>query len=139
MHTTDVKFQNKDNVMNDGALKTYEESDLKEKKRNTNVLDFNEDTIKGVNSPDFLLKEHCEKTEEFSMMNVDKCDIPKHAIDVSLQEKNFLEIQEDYAGVVWDVFRRQDIPRLNEYIRHHAEELNGSANPSSTSQVIFNK
>lgn len=123
--------------MNDGAIKNYEESNLKEKKRGTDVLDFNGDIIKGMDCPDLSPKEHCEKTEQFPMMNVDGCDISKHEKDVSLQEKNSFDIQEDHAGVVWDIFRRQDIPRLNEYIRHHAEELSVSVNPSSTSQVTF--
>jgi len=46
----------------------------------------------------------------------------KHAISHCEQaEANNLE--GSHAGVVWDVFRRQDLPKLNEYLAAHQEEF----------------
>lgn len=45
----------------------------------------------------------------------------KHSIS-HIEEPNTNNSEGSLAGAVWDVFRRQDLPKLNEYLAVHREE-----------------
>jgi [histone H3]-dimethyl-L-lysine9 demethylase len=46
----------------------------------------------------------------------------KHAIS-HCEEAKANNLEGSQAGAVWDVFRRQDLPKLNEYLAAHREEF----------------
>ncbi|TKV96146.1 hypothetical protein SEVIR_9G410200v4 [Setaria viridis] len=49
----------------------------------------------------------------------------KHTIS-HCEEVKANNLEESQAGAVWDVFRRQDLPKLNEYLSAHQEEFGAS-------------
>lgn len=49
-----------------------------------------------------------------------------HLVDSSMRSSEEMP-SPDVAGVIWDVFSRKDVPKLNEYLRVHRKELTGFA------------
>lgn len=49
----------------------------------------------------------------------------KHTIS-HYEEAKTNSLEGSQAGAVWDVFRRQDLPKLNEYLAAHREEFGAS-------------
>ncbi|EYU20992.1 hypothetical protein MIMGU_mgv11b022386mg, partial [Erythranthe guttata] len=47
----------------------------------------------------------------------------KEKIDSSTSANNEQRFEAQKGGVVWDVFRRQDIPKLEEYLRRHYRQF----------------
>lgn len=60
----------------------------------------------------------------------------KHSISHS-EESKTNNSEGSQAGAVWDVFRRQDLPKLNEYLTVHHEEFAASCQAVSSVMTPF--
>ncbi|CAJ2628716.1 unnamed protein product [Trifolium pratense] len=125
VHTSEVKLKDLQRTKVEMMEKTYKESEVKESHEDPNICS------RGI-SPDSSLCTKIngldlESDQKDSTMdqgfevyssageNMVNCEIP------SRQNGDVSEIT--HPGVLWDVFRRQDVPKVTEYLKMHWKEF----------------
>lgn len=88
-------------------------------------------------SSDLGVQEYAKQTDHSLQLNITEGQICGGTERTSFEEKNlnssFLDSesgkvkQRASAGAIWDVFRRQDVPKLNEFLRVHCKEFTSFA------------
>ncbi|XP_043724976.1 lysine-specific demethylase JMJ25-like [Telopea speciosissima] len=136
MHTSEVKLKGWQQTMIEKIQKSFKESDEKE-----SFGDAHTSLDESGKSPDSVPSEHGKTNDEGVALNADKDEIMED------QTSNGDDTGKTHAGALWDVFRREDIPNLIEYLRLHWEEFERHANfpgasvnyPLYDQEVFLNK
>ncbi|XP_050379397.1 E3 ubiquitin-protein ligase JMJ24 isoform X2 [Argentina anserina] len=128
VHVCEVKQKGQQKTKIENIQNPFEEAVVKES---------HEDMEMGTGDstlPDLSIDQSVENPDE-ARVDTDKVDTAAdHRIETTHVEENTIsseqaekecdEIsQKTHPGVLWDVFRRKDVPKLTEYLRIHGEEF----------------
>lgn len=129
VHACEVKQKGWQKTKIENTQKPFVESEVKES---------HEDMEMGVGDctiPDLSLLGESEENQNEARLDTDKVDsAADHGIETTPVEGNTISCeqseregddisQKSHPGVLWDVFRRKDVPKLIEYLRIHWEEF----------------
>jgi lysine-specific demethylase 3 len=128
VHTSEVKLKDWQRTKVEMMEKTYKESEVKESHGDPNICS------RGI-SPDSSL---CTKINGLDLESDQKDSTMDHGFEVyssaggnmvnceitSRQNGDVSKIP--HPGVLWDVFRRQDVPKVTEYLKMHWKEFGNS-------------
>ncbi|KAK2456570.1 lysine-specific demethylase JMJ25 [Trifolium repens] len=128
VHTSEVKLKDWQRTKVEMMEKTYKESEVKESHGDPNICS------RGI-SPDSSL---CTKINGLDLESDQKDSTMDHGFEVyssaggnmvnceitSRQNGDVSKIP--HPGVLWDVFRRQDVPKVTEYLKMHWKEFRKS-------------
>eukprot|EP00268_Persea_americana_P031660 TRINITY_DN3088_c0_g1_i4.p1 TRINITY_DN3088_c0_g1~~TRINITY_DN3088_c0_g1_i4.p1 ORF type:complete len:850 (+),score=160.46 TRINITY_DN3088_c0_g1_i4:453-3002(+) len=151
MHTSEVKFQGWQRAKMEKIQRSFTESDAKESVGNTHMVEA-EMSLDERKSPDLSPNEHSKQNGfslelnledeimEDQMCNGKEITSGEESKDGTCQlEKESEDVlpEKAHAGALWDVFRRQDVPKLNEYVKVHWNEFkNGLCLPDDSVSLL---
>ena len=141
VHTCNVNLQGQQSVKIEKIQKSFEDSEMKESPEDPQA-DLDEE-----GSPDILLgsqsvQNECgakvDENENESMVDqgIETADV-KENINCETSNREGEDVPErSDPGVLWDVFRRHDVPKVTDYLRIHWKEF-GKPDGVSNDLVSF--
>lgn len=129
VHTCNVNLQGQQSVKIEKIQKSFEDSEMKESPEDPQA-DLDEE-----GSPDILLgsqsvQNECgakvDENENESMVDqgIETADVKENNINCETSNREGEDVPErSDPGVLWDVFRRQDVPKVTDYLRIHWKEF----------------
>ncbi|XP_020108136.1 lysine-specific demethylase JMJ25 [Ananas comosus] len=151
MHTADVHSKS---LKRCGTVQSEKISKEINAKRSTGTAHVSDNMyLDGkTHALDLTQREHREKENVFgfrykeeNIVENELCNGPeiasveKRAYDSCRLERKRIDASDcSLGGAVWDVFRRQDVPKLNEYLRAHFMELK-TTSPHSITHPVYDQ
>ncbi|KAK4595799.1 hypothetical protein RGQ29_014056 [Quercus rubra] len=129
VHTCNVNLQGQQSVKIEKIQKSFEDSEMKESPEDSQA-DLDEE-----GSPDILLgsqsvQNECgakvDENENESMVDqgIETADVKENNVNCETSNREGEDVPErSDPGVLWDVFRRQDVPKVTDYLRIHWKEF----------------
>nr|POE71690.1 lysine-specific demethylase jmj25 [Quercus suber] len=129
VHTCNVNLQGRQSVKIEKIHKSFEDSEMKESLEDPQA-DLDEE-----GSPDILLgsqsvQNECgaevDENENESMVDqgIETADVKENNVNCETSNREGEDVPErSDPGVLWDVFRRQDVPKVTDYLRIHWKEF----------------
>lgn len=129
VHTCNVNLQGRQSVKIEKIHKSFEDSEMKESLEDPQA-DLDEE-----GSPDILLgsqsvQNECgaevDENENESMVDqgIETADVKENNVNCETSNRESEDVPErSDPGVLWDVFRRQDVPKVTDYLRIHWKEF----------------
>lgn len=129
VHTCNVNLQGRQSVKIEKIQKSFEDSEMKE------LLEDPQADLDEEGSPDILLgsqsvQNECgakvDENENESMVDqgIEAADVKENNVNCETSNREGEDVLEKSdPGVLWDVFRRQDVPKVTDYIRIHWKEF----------------
>lgn len=142
VHTCNVNLQGQQSVKIEKIQKSFEDSEMKESPEDSQA-DLDEE-----GSPDILLgsqsvQNECgakvDENENESMVDqgIETADVKENNVNCETSNREGEDVPErSDPGVLWDVFRRQDVPKVTDYLRIHWKEF-GKPDGVSNDLVSF--
>lgn len=136
MHTCEARLYGRQRI------EEYEESEEKGSEEDRK-------TGREVRTPDLSLGEHSleeyggslEENKDEKMMDQgidDSSNVLRNAIHSEHSNQDGADVSEKTrTGACWDVFRRQDVPKVREYLRIHQTEFGDEPNSERYDLVSF--
>ncbi|KAL5983831.1 hypothetical protein ACLOJK_017926 [Asimina triloba] len=134
MHTAEVKLQGWQRVKIEKIQKTFRESDEKEAFGDEEPLKIKINVDERSKSPDLTPNSLGQQDETGAGSNGKEdvkeeqgsdgtsCETNKPSSLHLEKESEDVLLDKPCPGAIWDIFRRQDVPILNEYLRIHLRE-----------------
>ncbi|XP_050274088.1 E3 ubiquitin-protein ligase JMJ24 isoform X1 [Quercus robur] len=129
VHTCNVNLQGQQSVKIEKIQKSFEDSEMKESPEDPQA-DLDEE-----GSPDILLgsqsvQNECgakvDENENESMVDqgIETADVKENNVNCETSNREGEDVPErSDPGVLWDVFRRQDVSKVTDYLRIHWKEF----------------
>ncbi|ONK54928.1 uncharacterized protein A4U43_UnF9610 [Asparagus officinalis] len=136
MHSTEAHNQGAHGLKLEMTEKPYKELNGEHPILNASFPNSDLNFDEKIKPPDMALKRHATQKESGLGLNNMEDQICSGSNITSVEKKSLNSshgddncgdgLQKVSAGAIWDVFRRQDAPKLNEFLRVHWEEITSS-------------
>lgn len=147
MHSTEANTQGTQRSKLEKIEKSYKESEGERSLYNEPLFNSDLNLDEKVESHDKALEEHAKEKESglrLDIMDDQVCSgteitsVEKKSSNSSHPLNDSADVQQRVsAGAIWDVFRRQDVPKLNEFLRTHWREFTSFGGQPVTSSPLF--
>ncbi|KAM5561214.1 E3 ubiquitin-protein ligase JMJ24 [Rosa sericea] len=128
VHACEVKQKGWQKTKTENVQKPFEESEVKESHEDlemgTGDITFPDLSIDQSEENPYEARLDTDKVDSAADQGIETTPVEGNTISCEQSEKEGDDIsQKTHPGVLWDVFRRKDVPKLTEYLRIHGEEF----------------